>query len=257
MPVATVDDAKDDDMIELATVSDVIDWPFDRVTSLFVVALEDEMVFVSRLELWTVVGWIVDDEVISIRVVDVLNWLLVACSDIVVSDRIAEDVDGYNELLPVVIDVIRFELWSEIDDNVLVSVIIICVDDEDGTEEPSVELEIPFITVVAGSVSDADVAISMEVAYECDLDDNDEYSFEIDALSVPVIVFSLELLEIPFVVEEINWVVDSCDSTDEVRSLWEVNGAVNVSFSDEIGSLFTVVPGAVENVVVCWIVESV
>jgi hypothetical protein len=32
---------------------------------------------------------------------------------------------------------------------------------------------------------------------------------------------------------------------------------VNVSFSDEIGSLFTVVPGAVENVVVCWIVESV
>jgi hypothetical protein len=36
--------------------------------------------------------------------------LLVACSDIVVSDTIVEDIDGYIEVLPVVIDVIRFEL---------------------------------------------------------------------------------------------------------------------------------------------------
>ncbi len=67
-------------------------------------------------------------------------------------------------------------------------------------------------------MSDEDVVIPMEVAYECDVDDNDEYSVEIDALSVSLIVFSLVLLEIPFIVAGINCVVDSSDCIDEVRS---------------------------------------
>jgi hypothetical protein len=159
----------------------------------------------------------------------VLNWLLVACSDIVVSDTIAEDVDGYIEVLTVVIgwtddvstiDVIIVELWSEIDDDELVSVVIICVDDDTSREELSVELEI-------------------------------------EALSVTLIVFSLVLLEIPDVVVEINCAVDSSDSTDEVRPFWELSAAVNIDVSDEIDSLFTVAAGAVDNVFVCSIVESV
>ncbi len=163
MRVATVDDGKDTDSVELETVSDVIDWLFNWVTSLFVVALNDEMAFVSRLEVWSVDGWIVDDEVISVRVVEVLNWLLVACSDIVVSDTIAEDVDGYIEVLTVLIDwiddvstidVIIFEIWSEINDDVVLSVVVICVDDEnDGTDKVSVELETLFMVVVSTSVS--------------------------------------------------------------------------------------------------------
>jgi hypothetical protein len=75
-----------------------------------------------------------------------------------------------------------------------------------------------LITVVATSGTDDDVVISMEVANVSDVDNNDEYSFEIDTLSVALIVFSLVLLEIAFVVVEINSVVDSSDSTDEVRS---------------------------------------
>ncbi len=43
------------------------------MTSLFVVAFEDEMTFVSRLEPLSVDGGIVDDEVISVRVVEVLG----------------------------------------------------------------------------------------------------------------------------------------------------------------------------------------
>jgi hypothetical protein len=45
-----VDGGKRDDSVELVTVSDVIDILFDSVTSLFVVVLEDEIAFVSRLE---------------------------------------------------------------------------------------------------------------------------------------------------------------------------------------------------------------
>jgi hypothetical protein len=67
-------------------------------------------------------------------------------------------------------------------------------------------------------VSDEDVVIPMEVGYECDVDNNDEYSVEMDALSVTFIVFSPVLLEIAFVVAEINCVVDSSDCIDEVRS---------------------------------------
>jgi hypothetical protein len=75
-----------------------------------------------------------------------------------------------------------------------------------------------LIAVVASSVTDEDVLISIEVAYECDVDDNDEYSVETGTLSVPLIVFSPVLLEIAFVVAEINCVVDSSDCIDEVRS---------------------------------------
>jgi hypothetical protein len=63
----------------------------------------------------------------------------------------------------------------------------------------------------------------MEVAYECDVEDNDGYSSDID----------------------------------ELRSFWEVNGVVNMDVSDEIGSLFPVVADAVDNGFVCSIVECV
>jgi hypothetical protein len=86
----------------------------------------------------------------------------------------------------------------------VVALPIICVDDDDGTDELSVELEILLIAVEATSVADRDVVISMEGAYVSDADDNDKYSVGIDALSVALIVFSLVLLEIPFVVAEIN-----------------------------------------------------
>ncbi len=164
----------------------------------------------------------------------------------------------YIEVLAVVIgwtddvsklDVITFELWLEIDDSVMVPVVIICVDDNDnGREELSVEMEIPLIVVVA---------ISMEVVDECDVDDNDGYSLEIDPLSVMLIVFSLAVLEIPDVVREIDCAVDSSDSTGKVRPFWELNGVVNIDVSDEIDSLFTVVAGAVDNVLVCSIEEVV
>jgi hypothetical protein len=100
----------------------------------------------------------------------------------------------------------------------VVLVVTICVDDNDnGREELSREMEIPLIVVVATSLSDEDVVISMEVAYECDVDDNDGYPLEIDALSVTLIVLSLVVLEIPDVVVEIDCVVGSSDSTGEVR----------------------------------------
>ncbi len=43
------------------------------MTSLFVVALEDEMAFVSRLALCSVDGCIVDDEVASVTAADELG----------------------------------------------------------------------------------------------------------------------------------------------------------------------------------------
>ncbi len=181
MPVWAVDNGNDDDSIELARVSDEISWLLDWVTSLFVVALEDEMAFVSRLELCTVDSWIVDDEGISVRVVDMVGWLLVAYSDVNFSAITVECI----EVVPVLIgwtddvskiDVITFEGWSEIDEDAVVTLTVICVDDAGGRDEVSVALEIILIAVVATWVSDEDVVISMEVAYECDVDDGDRYS---------------------------------------------------------------------------------
>jgi hypothetical protein len=225
------------------------------------VGLEDEMALVSRLELYSVDGWIVGDEVVSVRAEEELRSLLVAYSDVNFSvvpvtfiDVLAVVIGWTDDISE--IDVITIELCSEIDEDVVLALAIICVDD-DGKEELSVELEILLITVVSTSVVDEDVAISMEVAYECDVDDDDRYSLEIDALSLALIVFSLVLLEIPVVVTGTNWFVDSSDSIDEVRSFWEVNGVVNIDVSDEIGSLFPVVADAVDNEFVCSIVESV
>ncbi len=97
----------------------------------------------------------------------------------------------------------------------------------------------------------------MEVIWEFDLDDNDEYSLDIDAPSLALIVFPVLVLRIPFVAAEINWVVDSSDSLDKVRSFSELNRVVKIDVSDEIGSLFTVVADAVDNVFVCPIEETV
>jgi hypothetical protein len=101
----------------------------------------------------------------------------------------------------------------------VVALPIICVDDAGGRDELSVELEILLIAVAATSAADGDVVISMEVAYVSDVDDNDEYSLDIDAPLAALIVLSLAVLEIPFVIAERNSLVDSSDSIDEVRSL--------------------------------------
>jgi hypothetical protein len=180
VPVGIVDNEKADDSVEVPTVSDEINWLLDWGTSLFVVAFEDEMGVVSRLELGTVDVWIVDDELISVTAADDLGWLLVAYSDVDFSVITVECI----EVLAVVtgwtddvskIDVITVELWSPIDEDAVVALAIISVDD-DGREELSVELEILLIAVVGTWVSDEDVVISMEVAYECDVDDGDRYS---------------------------------------------------------------------------------
>jgi hypothetical protein len=60
-------------------------------------------------------------------------------------------------------------------------------------------------------------------------------------------VVPLLVLEIKFIVVEINWVVDSSDSIDEVWSLSELTGVVNTDVSDKIDSLFEEVPVAMDN----------
>jgi hypothetical protein len=142
------------------------------------------------------------------------------------------------------IDVITAELWSEIDDDVAVWVVVICVDNND---ELSIELETPLIVVVTNSGSGEDVAVSTKVAYECIIVDNDKYSPVLDVSSMVPNVVSLLVLEIPFVVVEINWAVDRSDSIDEVWSLWEFNAVVNTEVSDEIDSLFDEVLVAMDN----------
>jgi hypothetical protein len=66
-----------------------------------------------------------------------------------------------------------------------------------------------LIAVVATSVGDENVVISMEVPYERDAGDNDEYSLDTN-------VFSLLVLVIPDDIVEINGLVDSSDSIDVV-----------------------------------------
>jgi hypothetical protein len=51
------------------------------------------------------------------------------------------------------------------------------------------------------SVSGDEVAVSMDVAYECVIVDNDKYSPVLDVSSTLRNVVSLLVLEIPFVVE--------------------------------------------------------
>jgi hypothetical protein len=68
-------------------------------------------------------------------------------------------------------------------------------------------------------------------------------------------VFSL--VKIPFLVVEINWVVDSSDSMEEVWSLCELNGVVNTEVSDEIDSLFDNVAVAMDNSSICVVDNGV
>ncbi len=195
--VETVDHDNVDDSVVVIILSSLIDWLVDVCISLFIVVSEDEMVFE-----------------INICVIAVEDWLNNAGSDMIV-----EDIDRYIELLTVVIcwtddvskiDVIMFELWSKIDDGVAVWVVVICVDDND---ELSIEVETPLIIVVANSVSGE------------------------DAYSRVRNVVSLLVLEIPLVVVEINGVVDSSDSIDEVWSLCELIRLVSIDVSEDISAV--------------------
>ena len=66
-----------------------------------------------------------------------------------------------------------------------------------------------MIVAVPTSVSNEDVAVSIEVACDCDVDADDKYSLDCG-------VFSPLVLETPFVAAEITSVVDNSSSTDEV-----------------------------------------
>ncbi len=124
-----------------------------------------------------------------------------------------------------------FELWSDINDDIAALVVVVCVDDNDGKDELSIELETPLIVVVADSVRGEDVP------------------------AMVIDVFSL--VKIPFLVVEINWVVDSSDSMEEVWSLCELNGVVNTEVSDEIDSLFDNVAVAMDNSSICVVDNGV
>ncbi len=92
-----------------------------------------------------------------------------------------------------------------------------------------------------------DVEVSIAVAYKGDMVTTGEYSTELDiVLAVPV--------EIPFV-SELNWEVDSSDSIDEVWSVLELNGVVNIDVCDDIELLFNAVAAPVDNGFVCAIEE--
>ncbi len=47
------------------------------------------------------------------------------------------------------------------------------------------------------------------------------------------------------------------DSSDSVTVVAELDGLVNIDVSDEVASVFTVVVDAVDNALICRIVESV
>ncbi len=191
--VETVDHNNVDDSVEVIILSSLIDGLVDVCISLFIVVSEDDMVFDIDISVITV-------EVKSLLVL--IGW--------------TDDVSK--------IDVIMFELWSEIDVDVAVWVVVICVDNND---ELSIELETPLIVVLTNSGSGEDVSSMVGNAV------------------------SLLVLEIPFVVVELNWVVDRSDSIDEVWSLWEFNGVVNTEVSDEIDSLFDEVLVAMDNSSCC------
>jgi hypothetical protein len=108
--------------------------------------------------------------------------------------------------------------------------------------------------VVSISVSDDDVVIPVEAMLEFDVDSNDVYSLVDKVLSIVLVVSSAALLEMPFVVEEIPSLVNSSDS---IKVVGELDGVVNIDVSEEVPSLFTVVVDAVDDVLICRIVESV
>ncbi len=105
--------------------------------------------------------------------------------------------------------------------------------------EYRVDSTIDTFVVLYVSVSADDVAVSMDVAYECAIVDKDKYSPALDVSSTLRNVVSLLVLEIPFVVE-MNPVVDSSDSIDEVWSLCEPNRVVSVDVSENISAVVDV-----------------
>ncbi len=227
--VETVDHDNVDDSVEERIFSSLIEWLVDVSISLFIVVSEDETVL---------------DIDICVITVEVKS-LLVAIEECVndsVSDMIVENVDGYIELLTLLIDwtddvskfgVIMLELWSEFNEDIAALVVVICVDDTNGKDELSIEIETPLIVAVTNSVSGEEVS------------------------SMVGDVVSLLVLEIRFVVVGINWVVDSSDSTDEVWSRCELNTVVNIDVSGEIDSVFNVVTVTVDNSFVYPVEEGV
>ncbi len=224
--VETVDH---DDSVDVIVLCSLTDWLVDVWISLFIVVSEDETVLD------------IDICVITVEVKSLLA-AIEACVNNSVSDMIVENVEGYIELLTVLIDwtddvskfaVVMFELWSEFNDDAAAFGVVICVDDTKGKDELSIEIETPLIVAVTNSVSGEDVS------------------------SMVGDVVALFVLEIPFVVVGINWVVDSSDSTDVVWSRCELNTVVNIDVSGEIDSVINVVTVTVDNSFVCPVEEGV
>ena len=88
-------------------------------------------------------------------------------------------------------------------------------------------------------MSNEDVKVAIEVIYDCDVEDNDEYSFEFDVFSIVLGMFVPVVLEIPTFVSDTNWVV------------------VNVEVSDLVELIAISVMDAVDNSFVCSTDESV
>ncbi len=156
---------------------------------------------------------------INICVIAVEDWLNNAGSDMVV-----EDIDGYIVLLTVVIG------WTD-----------------DVSKIDIIMLEL---------WTEIDDGVAVWVVVIC-VEDNDKYSPVLDVSSIVRNVVSLLVLEIPFVVVEINSVLVSSDSIDEVWSLCELNRLVNIEVSDEIDSVFDEVPVATDNSSRCVLDDSV
>ena len=53
-------------------------------------------------------------------------------------------------------------------------------------------------------MSNEDVKVAIEVIYDCDVEDNDEYSFEFDVFSIVLGMFVPVVLEIPTFVSDTN-----------------------------------------------------
>jgi hypothetical protein len=87
---------------------------------------------------------------------------LVACSDVVISDTIVDNIDEYIELLVVLVG--SNDGVSVLIDDEVVTVVVICIVDV-CREEFSLELEILLIVVVvvATSLPDEDAVISIGV----------------------------------------------------------------------------------------------
>ena len=243
-------DAEDDDSVELTTVSGVIDWLLPTVISLLVVSCEDEIVFV------------VD---VSVRKVEVKSLAVSVeeCINNVVSDAVVEIIDGYIEVLTVVIG------WTDDVSKIDAVISVVCSvidDDDDAKDDVSSELVAILIPVVAASVSNEDVSVSVEVAYECDVDDDSDSTEEVDATNSSVVVPSVDMnngedddwVELTAVTGVIDSVVDSVISLFVVA--FEDEMIFDVDFSVvtvEVSPLLVSVEECVNNVVSDAVVEII